>query len=273
MGLKAIANFIRPHLPQPLRSAGARMLALPGNRQFEHAARSFHIEGGYQRVFCFHVRKTAGTSLHRSFLAASGGDGDALQERLRASLNSRIIHNGFAYAGQNRTVIEGGRYLYGYAHRPWHELRLPEKTFRITVLRDPVARVVSHYKMLVGLQESGKDPALIAKEGHWLGDSIDDFLHAPRTEILRQLYMFSEHFDIDEAVAHLRELEFVFMTERFSEGLAWLSQRLGLELREYRSHISEGRVEVTDAQRKKIREFVAPEYEMLERLGLDTAAR
>ena len=273
MGLKQITDALRTRLPQPLRSAGARILAWPENRRFEAASRAYRIEGGYRRVYCFHVRKTAGTSLHRAFLAASGGDGEALHEQMLATLNTRIIHNGIAYAGQNRTLIEAGHYFYGYSHRPWHELKLPDGTFRISVLRDPVARVVSHYRMLIGLRKSGDDPRLIANEGRWLGESIDDFVTlAPRRSILGQLYMFSEQLDVDQAVSRLGQLEYVFMTERFSEGLAELGPRLGLELPEYRARIATSRVEVTDAQRQRIRALVAPEYEMLGRLGLDPGA-
>jgi hypothetical protein len=273
MGLKQIADALRPRLPQALRSGGARLLAWPENRRFEAASRAVRIEGGYRRIYCFHVRKTAGTSLHRAFLSASGGDGAALHERMLASLNTRIIHNGIAYAGQNRTVIEAGHYFYAYSHRPWHELNLPEATFRITVLRDPVDRVVSHYRMLIGLRETGEDPKLIANEGRWLGESIDDFVRlAPRTAILGQLSMFSEQLDVAQAVDRLQQLEFVFMTERFAEGLAELGPRVGLELREHRARSAPSSIEVTDAQRARIRELLAPEYEMLARLGLDSSA-
>src|SRR4051794_8460283 len=96
------------------------------------------------RVYHFHVRKSAGTSLNAAFWALGGVDADVLT-RSRAK---RVEGNGHVFVRGDSALIEGGEYLYGSSHTPAYLLDLPAETYTITILRDPVARFLSYYRYL-----------------------------------------------------------------------------------------------------------------------------
>ena len=82
---------------------------------------------------------------------------------------------GACYIGWNKPVINAGNWFYGFSHIPYHQLELPANTYRITVFRDPVERIISHYRMVKGFKEKGIAHPRMKVEGKWLGDSFDDF--------------------------------------------------------------------------------------------------
>ena len=135
--------------PNPLRRtrnklhrgiAGTRqMLELRFDPTYRRLAAGYRLPDGSRRVYCHHIRKTAGTSLLMSFLALGGEDPAVVWERMVAA------------PGLSRTV--SGRYAFGVvpppaAHRGGLLLRpgapaggrpaAPPDTFTVTILRDPV---------------------------------------------------------------------------------------------------------------------------------------
>jgi len=110
---------------------------------------------GHDRVYCYHIRKTAGTSLGMAFLGL-GGDASALY----AELHKRgrwIDANGVLCVRSDRHLLAEGFYLMGSSHREAWNTALPPNTFRLTCLRDPVARVLSHYRMLLHFARTQPD--------------------------------------------------------------------------------------------------------------------
>ena len=99
------------------------------------------------RVYCFHIRKNGGTSLHRSFMALAGEDPAKVHRRISRPWRW-ALSGGYAFAAHHKGLLESGYYSYGWSHIPAHALTLPPGTFTVTVLRDPAARVISHYEML-----------------------------------------------------------------------------------------------------------------------------
>jgi len=68
-------------------------------------------------------------------------------------------------------------------------------------------------------------------EREWFGESFEYFLdNIPKEHLCRQLYMFSEKFNIDEAVENVFSLSHYFFTERFAEGIDELNCKTGLNL-------------------------------------------
>jgi hypothetical protein len=97
----------------------------------------------YKRVYHFHVRKTAGTSLNSAFWALGGLDTQ------RLSTSPEATGRGLKFARHDLGLIAAGDYFFASSHEPAHRVELPPDTFTVTILRDPVARVVSYYRYLL----------------------------------------------------------------------------------------------------------------------------
>jgi len=230
----------------------------------------------FERVYHFHVRKTAGTSLNAAFWALGGLD-------LRAVSDSQAVEgNGLRFVRGNAKLIEAGEYFYANSHLPAHELRLPPATYTITILRDPAARAVSYYRYLLWARS---DPAAreaepfideVLAEGAFLdrrfslrrrrGGFLDFLDRVPASQLLTQLHMFSPRLDPAEAAERALSCAAVCFTETFAEDLARVAGELGLELAEKRERSFGEKVEPSEEERELLRERLAPEYAMIDRV-------
>ena len=232
-----------------------------------YARSADHDIAGYRRVYHVHIRKTGGTSINQMFLSLVG-DGPSLYNRLAASLTGRKKLNGHVFVGWNKRYINRGHYYYAFSHVPRHRLDLPPGTFTLACFRDPVQRVLSHYKMLRTFAENGIDHPCMKEEGPWLGRSLGDFIERiPPRHLLNQLYMFSERFDVNEAHDRIQNLSHILFTETFEEGVAALNGKLGLDLRPVHARKSKPRPEEGAGQHlARLREKLSEEYALLERI-------
>ena len=225
------------------------------------------VPGDFDRVYLHHVRKTAGTSLVRSFLALGGEDPRVVEQRIAASVLSRTQSGAFGFA-TGVGALRQGAFYFGWSHAPSHKVRLPSRTFRIALLRDPVERVLSYYRYLVaGDQPIERGWTVQAPERNLAGSSFAEFLNrVPDQLLLNQLYMFSASYDVDEAVGDLLGCQELVLTESFGADVQRLSSALGLSLgiREERitDHVS---VVATPSDLLQLRERLDPEYQMIER--------
>lgn len=254
-------------LPQPLHSYAKKAAALPINGYLRRVTRPTPLPDGYKRIYCYHIRKTGGTSVHRAFLSLSGQPPEQVHKRLLRSLTYFTISGGLTFVGHNKYLLEAGHYFYGFSHHPYHTFSLPDRTYTIAILRDPVKRAISHYRMLhyLSLHEPGH-PSL-QKEGSWLGNGFDDFLsNIPDEHLLRQLYMFSETFNVSEAAAALNTCSHVFFTENFEQGLHHLSDDLKLDLPLLHARKSTIDVDIPQREKERLRKLLEPEYRLIDRL-------
>jgi hypothetical protein len=233
-------------------------------------AAAYELPDGSRRIYCYHVRKTAGTSLFLSFLALGGEEPLAVWRRINKARLQRTTSGRYAYASNNRRVLAEGAYFFGRSHRPASQQPLPPRTFTVTVLRDPVERVHSYYDYLV----AGDDPDLPGRvsnrERRLAIDGFDAFLdRAPTEHLLTQLAMFSDRLDVSEAAEGIAGCSLVFMTNRFSAGLATLGERVGLDLPGQRARVTGDRSVLSEAQRERLRARLEPEYELIRRLEED----
>lgn len=228
------------------------------------------------RVYHFHVRKTAGTSLNSAFWALGGLD-------LRALAAEQAVEgNGLRFVRGNRELIEAGDYFFANSHMPAHELRLPPATYTITILRDPAARAISYYRYLLWARGNraarDAEPFIddVVAESSFLGRrsvfrrrevAFRDFLdRAPAERLLAQLQMFSARLDPSEAAERALACSATCFTETYAEDLSRVAAELGLDLREMRERSFGERVELSDDERGLLRERLAPEYAMIERV-------
>lgn len=231
---------------------------------------------GRKRVYHFHVRKTAGTSLNSAFWALGGLDLRAMADRQAAE------GNGLRFVRGNLQLIEEGDYFFANSHRPAHELRLPPDTYTITILRDPAARVISYYRYLLWARNNRKareaEPFIddVVAESSFLDRrlslrrreaSFRDFLdRVPPERLLTQLQMFSERLDPSEAAEAALACSATCFTETYGEDLRRVAAELQLDLREKRERSFGEKVEPSDDERALLRERLAPEYAMIERV-------
>jgi hypothetical protein len=227
------------------------------------------LPDGSRRVYCHHIRKTGGTSLHSSFIALGGEDPLDVQRRMHDSHLLRTISGEYVFAAERLSVLAAGDYFYAWSHRPAHEVRLPPGTFTVTVLRDPVARVLSLFNYLV----AGDDPSMPfqapASEREMAAHGLTTFLdRLPRRFLLRQLFTFSPGFDVSEAADRLLSCSFSFHTESFDAGLGQLAERLALPLRPRRDRSSPAVApQPSPAELERLRDMLEPEYALFQKLA------
>ncbi len=175
-----------------------------------------------------------------SFLGLTGKDPNKLYPELGRSKFKRLIIDDKVYVGWNKLLLEQGNYFYGFSHKPMHAINLPEDTFTITILRDPVKRAISYYNMLKSFEKNNPSHPVLKTEGQYLGESFSDFLGKVPTERLsRQLFMFSEEFNVEEALENISNINFVMSTENYENDLKKLGEELNLNLKSYRSQVSQ----------------------------------
>jgi hypothetical protein len=260
-------------------AAGARSLAaevhalgLRATRRREtRRCRQLALRAGLardcDRLYFHHIRKTGGTSLVQTLLSIGGEDGAAVYRRMARSRSGRAISGERVFVGWRRTWLEAGDYHVGFSHEPAHALRLPARTFLVSCLREPSERVLSHYWMLVAAAQAPSVPRSLAPELRWLGRDFDDFLdRLPREHLLRQLYTFSERFEVAEAFDWISALDCLCFTDAMEAGVERLSQRLGLALAprhaRRRARGATAADEPGAAALARLREELAPEYEL-----------
>lgn len=226
------------------------------------AARPVPLPEGYLRIYHHHIRRSGGTSVNAAFFNTGGEDFRA-KEPLLAS-QGWMVHGGRVFVAHNKFLIERGDYFFARSHTPAHELELPASTFTITVLRDPVARVISHYNLLAEWEAKDVRHPSRAVEGPWLGASFTDFLaRMPREHLFRQLFTFSSRLSVDEARAALDRVDAILFCESLADGLAALGRRLNLDLALFHEKASTPVLPVSDHDRSMLRELLEPEYALL----------
>ncbi len=234
---------------------------------YRRLAGSYELPDGSRRIYCYHIRKTAGTSLYLSFLALGGEDPMDVWRRMTGCGLPRTISGGFSFVANNRFLFAEGAYFFGRSHRPAARQPLPARTFTVTMLRDPIERVRSYFDYLVAGDDPDSPGRVNEAERMLAADGFDAFLdRVPPRRLLTQLAMFSETFDVSEATDRIAGCSCVFLTEDFVAGLAGLGRRLDLPLQHHRARASGRRSVLGHDQRERLRARLEPEYELLGRL-------
>ena len=214
------------------------------------------------RIYLYHIRKTAGTSLIYSFLALQG-DPKTIYQRL--SNDICLKQNGKVFVGWDPAVIAKGNFFFAFSHMPYHEVTIPDDTFTITCLRDPVERVLSHYKMLVANQGNKEyiNSFKLDDEIKMIQGGLDGFLdRISQKHLLRQLYMFSKEFNVQEAIENIKGCSYFFFADEFESGIDDLRSQLSLNLKFQSANRSRLPLEIEENTLRRLREQLEPEYQL-----------
>jgi len=235
---------------------------------YRRLAAGYALPDGSHRVYCHHIRKTAGTSLLLSFLALGGEDPMTVWHRINSARLPRTVSGRYAFVSVHRKLLAEGDYFYGRAHRPVEDQPLAPGTFTVTVLRDPVARVHSYFDYLVA-GDTPDVPGRVAERERRLADAgFDSFLdRVPPRHLLSQLHTFSTGLDVGQAADRIAACSAVFFTEGYTDGLAALGTRLDLPLAVHRARVTGTRSTLNPGQADRLRTALQPEYDLLERLA------
>jgi Sulfotransferase family len=269
------------------------------HHQLFRAATRYRLPTGHRRIYFYHVLKTAGTSLNQMVLLAArnaavgssrsasstatrvgevdcegrfsiwlprveADDGAAILKALWDAHRHRLAVNGLVFQAADKKRIEQGNYFFAFSHVPAHELRLPERTFTITGIRNPVDRLLSYYQMLLAQRATGQDRS---HDRYLLADDFDGFLRRlPREKLLAQLYHFSSTFDPQEAYTRIARCNFVYFVEELNRVLPKLSGGIGLVMKSVNANRSVVNFAVTDEQRCRLNGLLEPEIRLYERL-------
>lgn len=181
---------------------------------------------GVERIYHYHVRKTAGSSLSRAFrLLAKAQRADP------HNADTPFERNRLVFVGNDRAAIARGDWFFGTSHIPAHRLDMPPGTFTVTVLRDPLRRFVSYFQYLHFLDTTGTRDNTPEWEREATRGGFADFVaRVPEEHRQRQLFMFSRSFSVDQAFATASRVDAVLFTEDFADGVERLGQRLELDL-------------------------------------------
>lgn len=237
-------------------------------KRYKNISSHYNI-AGYKRIYLIHIRKTGGTSLNHMFLSLGNPDAQSFYQELTRVRGHRLAINGKVFVGWNVRLINKGNYFYAFSHTPLHKLKIPENTFTITCFRDPVKRVISHYHMLMNYLLNNDPRQTMATEGKWLGNSFDEFIdRIPQEHLMRQLYMFSKDFNVNEAVQSVQSLSHYFFTEKFSQGIEELTRKTGLQMQPIHMRKGQKTTEIAEASIIRLKTKLEKEYLFLEQLGL-----
>lgn len=252
------------------RSSSITLRNRAGCRLWALSAFLPHVEwrnGDYRRIYLYHIRKTAGTSIAFALMGLARTDPHLIDRRL-----SRFYFaqgHGYRYVANNAALIDQGSYFFAFSHLPAYTIGPPEAgTFKFTVLRDPIERVISLYRYLASPEsDSSYSHKALIEERRWATEGFDRFLaQIPRQHLTNQLHMFSESSSVDEAVDRLNKLDLVLRTEHLDRDLDRLQGALDLRFSLTRERSSVLPFTSTDAQRNRLYDMLMPEFEILRQI-------
>lgn len=235
-------------------------------------ARNYRIAENYERIYHYHIRKSAGTSLNSAFWNLAGLSLKSVGRNLYS------FGNGYVFVLNSKRAIDHGSYFFASSHNPSHQLNIPNNTFTVTVLRSPTQRVLSFYQYLYFIKN---DPIAKIEDPFWreahheaqkylANSSFHSFLDSiSRPDLMPQLYMFSSSFNVSEGVDRASKCSSVLFTENFNEDILTLGKTLDLPLKPlHERKFSSKKLEInlSPSEQDRLQEMLKYEIEFYEKI-------
>lgn len=220
---------------------------------------------GYHRMYQVHIRKTAGTSINAAFWECAGFDIKKIGSR------NVLFGNQLVMVRNNKRLIENGHYFYANSHTPYWSLSLPSSTYAFCIFRDPYERLFSlykYYKWILELNPSNaheQEPYYFSliEDAQSAANDFDTFLDSiSKSDMLNQLFHFSENYDVNEALLNCDNLSAIFFQENFSKIVDELQSvsNLNLKHRNDRKSSPTASLNISEDQRHRAMEMLVDEY-------------
>ena len=234
---------------------------------YRRLAADYRLPDGSRRVYLHHIRKTAGTSVFLSFLALGGEEPMEVWRRINEAELPRTVSGDYAFVSVHRKLLAQGAYFFGRAHRPVQDQPLARGDLHV----DRAAGPGGPGPLLLRLPGGGRPAGLPGSgDGARTADRLRRVRRLPRPgperDLLSQLHTFSTSLDVSAAAERVASCSAVLFTERYAEGLADLSDRVGVPLAVHRARVTGDRSTLTPAQADRLRTMLEPEYQLLARL-------
>ncbi|MGF1504156.1 MAG: sulfotransferase family protein [Chloroflexi bacterium] len=231
-------------------------------------ARGYRLPGGYRRIYHYHIRKTAGTSVNFMFYGLRGEKPYDVHQRMVDSRGRYTVSGGLIFNAWRPDLAQRGHYFYASSHAPAYNLALPTDTFTLTCFRDPQKRLISFYKMLAAYRRDNVQHPVMGQYGHHLQGGFASFVRTLPAERINDLTaMFSPTLDPDEAFERVAACSCILFVEDLEAGVAELAHTLDLPLqfrhsRRSRYEFTEG----TDEALSILQDRQAPDRELYARV-------
>ena len=171
------------------------------------------------------------------------------------------------FVGWNRAMIERGAFFFGFSHTPLHSMQIPADTYTFTLFRDPVERVLSHYKMLLEEQAASEKHPSFFDEEPWLGSCFSDFVERmPREHLCNQLFMFSRNFSTSEALENIKRVTNVELFPDVGNLVEDINEEFGLALRSMHVRRATITFEPSKADRAKLESRLKDELDLFDKI-------
>lgn len=226
----------------------------------------------FRRVGFVHVRKSGGTSVVNSVSRALCGS-DAMIVRADVSFRHVAKSNSHVIVGWNDERLRRGLFDFGYSHSPWRETFHPCSINSFTVVRDPIDRVVSLWKMYHGGSSRNKRltrwKAQHSGEMRWGVGSLSDFmLKLPLWRANELTFSFAADLSARSAFESICQSNVrVFFLDDLLPLEKWLSNALDLEISFHREHVALiSAPEIDDEEMVLLEKVLAPDIELVRML-------
>lgn len=220
------------------------------------------------RIYHYHIRKSAGTSVNTAFWKLAGHELDSVGRE------PIMIGKGKSFVVNSNILINEGNYFFASSHFPQWELKLPKNTFTFTVLRDPYERLVSLYKYYKWVEQVTDeeeafrlDPSyFVLKQQHYLlHKSFSEFLDVIGNKYLYgNLYMFSKNINPSEGIKNLENLNKVYFQDNLKFAIEDLSETLmlkDLKLTKPQRKFENSNFVISETEKQKALQLLQPEIE------------
>lgn len=216
-------------------------------------------------IYFYHLERTGGTSITKAILQAVIGDYKKAYKEMTSNDKGTYKYKDKLFIGWTRHLLEGNNYYYGFSHIPMFRYKPPKKAFTFTIIRNPIDRLVSYYKILMDIEKSGKHNWFERKERDYVGDFAHFLEKVSRKKRLKQLYTFSHGFNVDEAEKNIKSLSYYFKFEDFDEGVKTLGKKIGLNLKPLKTNVGKTKVDISGWE-NTLKETMEEELELYNRL-------